>query len=205
MPYRRAADLLGEILPLQDSAVAQSTVRRHTLEVGSRLDERVLEQDEYNFPFSQRLPVPSRTRLTIAIDGTYIRSDRISGLTQHYVVAGRIEADGQLRGTLAWVAQTPDDARLYLRSALQTNGWTAESRVAILADGADGLTNLVQDATHKPSRAIRLVPHQHAPQSDRTNGAKDGRSRGAIRLGTRNHDSGQATLLKVPNVEWSMG
>jgi hypothetical protein len=38
MPYRRAADLLGEILPLHDSAVAQSTVRRHALEVGSRLD-----------------------------------------------------------------------------------------------------------------------------------------------------------------------
>jgi len=31
MPYRRAAALLGELLPLQDGPVAQSSVRRHTL------------------------------------------------------------------------------------------------------------------------------------------------------------------------------
>jgi hypothetical protein len=106
MPYRRAAELLGELLPMQESDVEQSSVRRHTPAVGSKLDERVTVPDEYNFPDSQRLPMPMRNRLTIAIDGTYIRSDRISGLTQDYVVAGRIEADWQLNGTFAWVAQS---------------------------------------------------------------------------------------------------
>jgi hypothetical protein len=41
-----------------------------------------------------------------------------------------------------------------MRSALETSGWTAASRVAILADGADGLTSLVEAATDKGSRAI---------------------------------------------------
>jgi hypothetical protein len=154
MPYRRAAELLGELLPIEESNVAQSSVRRHTLAVGRKLDERVTVPDEYDFPDSQRLPVPMRSRLTIAIDGTYIRSDRLFGLTQHYVVAGRIEAHGHLNGTFAWVAQTSDDARRFMRAALETSGWTADSRVAILADGADGLTSLVEAATSKGTRAI---------------------------------------------------
>jgi hypothetical protein len=154
MPYRRAAELLGELLPIQERNVAQSSVRRHALAVGRKLDERVTVPDEYDFPDNQRLPVPMRDRLTIAIDGTYIRSDRLFGLTQHYVVAGRIEAEGQLNGTFAWVAQTTNDARRFMRAALETSGWTAASRVAILADGADGLTGLVEAATGKDSRSV---------------------------------------------------
>jgi hypothetical protein len=49
MPYRRAAELLGELLPIQESNVAQSSVRRHTLAVGRKLDERVTVPDEYDF------------------------------------------------------------------------------------------------------------------------------------------------------------
>lgn len=94
MPYRRAAELLGELLPLQHGAVAPSSVRRHTLAVGHRLDERVTVPDEYDFPTNQRLPIQPRSRLIIAIDGTYIRADRLTGITQHYVIAGRAEADG---------------------------------------------------------------------------------------------------------------
>jgi hypothetical protein len=154
MPYRRAAELLGELLPLQDGAVAQSSVRRHTLAVGHRLDERVTVPDEYDFPSNQRRPVQPRSRLSIAIDGTYIRSDRLTGMTQHYVIAGRVEADGLLGGSFAWVGQTADDAQRFIRATLETHGWTAESQVVILADGADGLTSLVQNATENSARPI---------------------------------------------------
>jgi hypothetical protein len=154
MPYRRAAELLGEILPLQRSQVAQSSVRHHTLAVGHRLDERVTVPEEYDFPNSERLPIQPRRRLTIAIDGTYIRSDRIMGMTQHYVVAGRVEADGQLGGSFAWVGQTADDARRFVRSTLETYGWTSKSQVVVLADGADGLTSLVERATDNSARSI---------------------------------------------------
>jgi hypothetical protein len=155
MPYRRAAELLGELLPIQQSPVAQSSVRRHTLAVGGRLDERVTVPDEYDFPESQRRPDPIRNRLTVSIDGTYIRSDRISGLAQHYVVAGRIESDGKISGTFAWVGQKPSDARLHIRAALEANGWTPASRVDVLADGADGLASLVETATEtKPCSVL---------------------------------------------------
>jgi hypothetical protein len=154
MPYRRAAELLGELLPLQDGPVAQSSVRRHTLAVGQLLDERVTVPDEYDFPDVRRAPITPRKRLTIAIDGTYVRSDRLAGMTQHYVVAGRVEADGHLGGSFAWVAQSADDARRFIRSTLETHGWTPTSRVVVLADGADGLASLIQGVTENSACEI---------------------------------------------------
>jgi hypothetical protein len=41
-----------------------------------------------------------------------------------------------------------------MKAALESNGWTPESRVTVLADGADGLNNLVCAATKKPTRKI---------------------------------------------------
>jgi hypothetical protein len=59
-----------------------------------------------------------------------------------------------LGGSFAWVAQTADDAQRFIRATLETHGWTAESQVVILADGADGLSSLVQRATKNSARAI---------------------------------------------------
>ena len=47
------------------------------------------------------------TRLIVAIDGTYVRSNLDTGLYQHYVVAGRIERDGIFAGRFAWIARWP--------------------------------------------------------------------------------------------------
>jgi hypothetical protein len=38
LPYRRAAEMLGELLPISDGAVSHATLRRHALAVGARLD-----------------------------------------------------------------------------------------------------------------------------------------------------------------------
>jgi hypothetical protein len=45
-PYRRAAAVLGELLPICDRGVSHATLRRHTLAIGNRLDQRVTEPDE---------------------------------------------------------------------------------------------------------------------------------------------------------------
>ena len=91
LPYRRAAQMLGELLPISDGVVFYATLRRHALGVGARLDQQVTEPDEYDWPESRRDPVPSCTRLTLTIDGTYVRSnleagqhegDRISNIEQ---------------------------------------------------------------------------------------------------------------------------
>lgn len=70
-------------------------------------------------PESRRDPVPASSRLLVAIDGTYVRSNLDTGLYQHYVVAGRIERDGTLAGRFAWIAQWPGEAEQFMRAALQ--------------------------------------------------------------------------------------
>ena len=152
MPYRRAAQLLSEFLPLSDRSISPATVRRHTLAVGEQLDQRATEPDEYDWPESRR-PVLPAERLIVAIDGTYVRADSSGWLRQHYVVAGRIERDGRLGGHFAWVAQDPTTAREFMKAALD-HGWTEQSRVTVLADGADGLKSVVQGAVPQAPRNI---------------------------------------------------
>src|ERR1039457_1870193 len=140
IPYRRAAALLGELLPICKDGVSHATLRRRTLTVGARLDQRVTEPSEYDWPESRRAPVPAAKRLSVAIDGTYIRADGTMWLREYQVVAGRVERQGELGDYFAWVPQHrlcfPKD---FMKAALEANGWTADSKVRVLADGADGL------------------------------------------------------------------
>jgi hypothetical protein len=41
-----------------------------------------------------------------------------------------------------------------MKAALQANGWTNQTKVVVLADGADGLKNLVQAAVDPEPRSI---------------------------------------------------
>jgi hypothetical protein len=72
---RIRAQVLGEFLPPSNGAISPATVRRHTLAVGQRLDMRATEPDEYDCLALQRNGVPSSARLTVAIDGAYIRAN----------------------------------------------------------------------------------------------------------------------------------
>ena len=191
MPYRRAAQLLSEFLPLSDRRISPTTVWRHTLAVGEQLDRRATEPDEYDWPDSRRLPVPPAEHLTVAIDGTYVRADASGWMRQHYVVAGRIERDGRLGGHFAWVAQDPTSAREFMKAALQDHGWTERSRVTVLADGADGLKSVVQGAVPQAPRNIldwfhismRLRPiEQMGPNLADVLGEVDAGTAAAIRI-----------------------
>jgi len=154
LPYRKAAALLQELLPASNAKLSHTSVRRQTLSVGALLDQRVTEPEEYDCLEPCRQAVRAGNRLTIAIDGTYVRSDLTNGLYQHYVVAGRVERDRDLGGHFAWVAQRPDDALQFMKAAMRGDGWTERSRVAVLADGADGLADLVSAVSPNTCRSI---------------------------------------------------
>ena len=47
MPYRRAAQLLSEFLPLSDRSISPATVRRHTLAVGEQLDHSACPESNH--------------------------------------------------------------------------------------------------------------------------------------------------------------
>lgn len=155
VPYRQAAAMLADLLPIGTAGVSHATLRRHALTVGARLNHRVAEPDEYDWPESTRELVPAASSLSIAIDGTYIRADGKMLLREYHVVAGRIEREGKLGGRFAWVAQHRScDAETFMKAALMANGWSQKSQVTVLADGADGLTNLVSGATEKKAHRV---------------------------------------------------
>jgi hypothetical protein len=91
VPYRQAAAMLSDLLPIGTGGVSHATLRRHALTVGARLNHRVVEPDEYDWPESTRELVPAANSLSVAIDGTYIRADGKMLLREYHVIAGRIE------------------------------------------------------------------------------------------------------------------
>jgi len=200
LPYRRAAQMLGEFLPISDGVVSHATLRRHALGVGARLDQRVTEPDEYDWPESRREAVPSGTRLIVAIDGTYVRSNLDTGLYQHYAVAGRIERDGKLAGRFAWIARWPGEAEQFMRAALQANGWTAQTQVVVLADGADGLKNLVKAAVNSEPRSILDWFHI----SMRLRPIEQMAAKVAVALDEGNPDMAALVRQRLPNVRHQM-
>jgi hypothetical protein len=153
MPYRRAAQLLTELLPLPNGSVSHTTVRRHTLLVGKRFDQRALEPDEYDWPECQREPAVPAHRVTVAIDGTYIPAGLDCWNRQLHVVAGRIDKDGQLGSHFAWVA-SESVASTYMKAVLEDQGCNSNSMVAVLADGADGLGGIVRRVIPQTPRTI---------------------------------------------------
>jgi len=154
LPYRRAAELLREFLPVTDDMLSHTTSRRHTLAVGNRLDLRSTEPAEYYWPLREQAKPATANRLVVTIDGTYIRANSSAFGRQHYVVAGRIERDGQMSGRFAWVTQNPPDPSCFMKAALEDHGCTADTKVAVLADGADGLPGVVQSSSPQPPRRI---------------------------------------------------
>ncbi len=155
LPYRQAADLLHEFLPLSGDGLSHATVRRHTMAIGEIIDSKSSEPEEYDL-YVQEPSFPPRpaARLMVAIDGTYVRANRSGGERQHFVLAGRVERDGLLDGRFAWVAPHATDAIELMKTELNDHGLTAESKVAVLADGADGLKNLVRASVGQDVRSI---------------------------------------------------
>jgi hypothetical protein len=113
--YRREAAVLEDLLPMGAGRVSNATLRRHTLRVGARLNERVSEPGEYDWPESRREPGLAARNLSVAIDGTYIRADRLMwGIWG--IAKIRAKTD-----TAHWILQIPAQFNSYL-PALQFTG-----------------------------------------------------------------------------------
>ena len=77
------------------------------------------------------------------------------GLGKYYIVAGRIEREGRLGGCFFCVAQHPMcNAAAFMKASLEDNGWTPTSQIRVLADGADGLSNLVNTAAEETTHRV---------------------------------------------------
>ncbi len=77
LPYRRAAELLNEILPGINRRISHTAIRRHTLTVGALLDQRILEPDEYASFAPPQQPVPAYPRVLKEGPSSGIRRQRV--------------------------------------------------------------------------------------------------------------------------------
>jgi hypothetical protein len=153
LSYRRAARLLTELLPLPNGSVSHTTVRRHRLLVGERSNQRAVKPDECNWPERQREPATPAHRVTVAIDGTYVRAGLDNWNRQLHVVAGRVDSDGRLGCHFAWIA-TESVALCHMKALLADQCCHGNLMVAVLADGADGLGGFVRHAIPQTPRTI---------------------------------------------------
>jgi hypothetical protein len=136
MPFRKAADLLGEFLPLSAQATA-STVRNRTMKVGRRL-ERSAEA-----PATAASNEPCK-ELVVGFDGGYVRNRHRRPERNFEVVAGKaLDRDGQAT-RFAFVRSGGSEAVSAVGLALRHCGVNEATSVTVLTDGDAGLRAIHQ-------------------------------------------------------------
>ena len=117
MTYRTAADLLGQMFPV-DAGRHHETLRRHTLEVGEALGGRAVIR-----------PDTAASAVVVTLDSTFIRSCEDGG--RHLEVrVGNVETD----------------IEALIRRALDVVGRTEDTALSAFTDGCPGLRRILADA-----------------------------------------------------------
>jgi hypothetical protein len=136
LPFRKAADLLGEFLPLSAQATA-STVRNRTMKVGRRLQKsaEVLVTTTPNEPCKE---------LVVGFDGGYVRNRHQRPERNFEVVAGKaLDRNGQAT-RFAFVRNGGSEAASAVGLALRQCGINEATSVTVLTDGDAGLRAIHQ-------------------------------------------------------------
>lgn len=146
MPYRKAADTMAELLPV-DKTLSHETIRRRTHRVGKKLARQ-------NPPFepgdaAEKPPEPAAC-LTIGIDGGFVRARPGFQRRNFEVIAGRCSATPEPGKILALVRTSGASPLVQIRDAVEAAGIGPETNVTVLSDGADGLRRLVETALERP-------------------------------------------------------
>jgi hypothetical protein len=134
MPYREAADLLGQMFPL-DAARHPEALRRHTLKVGEALGKCPA-------------PTPPKTEpeaIVTTLDSTFIRSCE-DGERHLEVRVGNVETKAGGRQVFGAVAKTETDIKALLNRSLDAVGRTGHTALTAFTDGCAGLRRILADA-----------------------------------------------------------
>jgi hypothetical protein len=162
LPYRKAAELLAEFLPIEPTESHQ-TVRKRTLKLGARLEDQSLLRERESPPLAckrRQLELamtddPLR-EFVVSIDTAHIRSaDQKMGRDFEIVVArcGR-GGRGMPPGHYFATSNTSQrELRARTLQALQFEGFSGHGEVTILSDGAEIMKRLPR-ALPKPTTHI---------------------------------------------------
>jgi hypothetical protein len=162
MPYRQAASMMAEFLPIEPTET-HATVRKRTIRTGERLDRLAAEEERSASSQAKDrrqleldLPGDRRREFAISIDTAHIRSaDPKSSRNFELVVArcgrgGRGEASGRYFVTASTDQYALRDRALH---ALGREGYCGFGDVAVISDSAEILKRLPR-AMPKPTTHI---------------------------------------------------
>jgi hypothetical protein len=133
MPYREAADVLAQMLPL-DAGKSCETLRRHTLKIGEALRNAVVSR-----------PETAASAIDASLDSTFIRSCE-DGERHLEVIVGNVETEADGRQVFGAVAKSGTDIKEQLRGSLEVVGRTADTALTAYTDGCSGLRRILVDA-----------------------------------------------------------
>jgi hypothetical protein len=161
LPYRKAAEVMAEFLPIQ-STESFVTLRHRALKLGQRLDERARERAWFEPPSTTErrqmelsLPNDPEREFVVRSDTAHVRSSRAEAGRNFEIVVARCGRGG--RGSRPGrYFTTADTSKREIQSrtlqALQTEGYMGRGEVTVLSDRAEIMkgppTALPQPTTH---------------------------------------------------------
>jgi hypothetical protein len=146
IPFAKVADLLREVLPVDDGT-NHETIRRHLQETAERMekalgDERQLKLFEEEVA-EQEDPAPPDGPITVGIDGGYVRAAHKEGFFEviagRSVVAFRREANDEVPESKCFgYVQTYDEKpRRRLWELMKSQGLQDNQQVVFMSDGGE--------------------------------------------------------------------
>ena len=162
MPYRKAADVLAEFLPIP-STESFMTLRHRTMKVGERLDEKARERAWFEPPSSAEhkqaeldLPNDPEREFVVSIDTAHVRGSRSEKARIFEIAVARC-GRGRRGSPPGHYFVTADTSKRELRSrtlqALQHEGYLGRGEVTVISDGAEIMKRLPK-ALPKPTSHI---------------------------------------------------
>jgi hypothetical protein len=133
MTYRTAADLLGQMFPV-DAGKHPETLRRHALKVGEALRNCAATR-----------PETVASAIVVTLDSTFIRSCE-DGERHLEVRVGNVETPSGGRQVFGAVVSADTDIEGLIRRNLDAVGRTKDTAVTAFTDGCPGLRGILANA-----------------------------------------------------------
>ena len=134
MPYRTAAEVLGQVFPV-DAGADPETLRRHTFKIAEALPA----------PVTMKPPPTGAEAIVVTLDSTFIRSCE-DGERHLEVRIGNVETESGGRQVFGAVAKVDTDIGALIRRALDAVGRTGDTALTAFTDGCPGLRRILADA-----------------------------------------------------------
>src|SRR3954447_7466982 len=134
MPYRTAAEVLGQVFPV-DAGADPETLRRHTFKIAAALPVQV----------AMKPPPAGAEAIVVTLDSTFIRSCE-AGERRLEVRIGNVETASGGRQVFGAVAKTDTDLAGLIRRSLDAVGRTEGTALTAFTDGCSGLRRILLDA-----------------------------------------------------------